>query len=367
LLSEVISHPLQETKTIMKSTSNLSMIDAHHHFMDPSKNRFQSFLKSLNVSTYLPLQYKKDVIDPILLTQNIKVEGTVHVECLPDDGFSEAKWVNSLIEKNDAPYIKAIVASCNLADPNIESELRTLVSNFGNVKGIRWILDCVGPYQDGKTATHVATSRFGLDGIDFLRGSNGKGTYNGKVIPEFEKGFALLEKFNLSFDLQCAPVQLIQASHLFSRYPNIRVCIDHLGKPRTVLGEDTPENKNFVPDENEISVWRNGMQSMASLPQVYVKLSMLGYAVPGWINSKEKEKVLKSLVREVVELFGVNRCMIATNWFLSGAVSDADGLSKVGPTSNEMVGRFLEWFHDYGEDDMKRLFSGTAKEFYFIE
>ena len=65
--------------TMASSTSNpISMIDAHHHFLDPPKNDFQSLLKSLNAQTYLPAQYETDVIQPILSTHNVCVEGTVH-------------------------------------------------------------------------------------------------------------------------------------------------------------------------------------------------------------------------------------------------------------------------------------------------
>ena len=118
-------------------------------------------------------------------------------------------------------------------------------------------MDCLGKYN-GTTAAHIATTRH--DGIDYLRGSNGG--YNGDIIPAFENGFALLEKFNFTFDVQCAPVQLLAASKLCTRHPSIKVVIDHLGKPRMLLGADTDINNKKVNDA-ELNVWRKGMKAMA--------------------------------------------------------------------------------------------------------
>lgn len=149
------------------------------------------------------------------------------------------------------------------------------------------------------------------------------------------------------------------------------VCIDHLGKPRTVLGDDLLEdgaiNPNVIPNEDELKVWRKGMKAMAALPNAFVKLSMMGYAVPGWIRNKERQAVLKSLVRETIDLFGANRCMVAWNWHVNGAVSDADSLSKVGPDAVELLKMFMWFFEGYDKEDTDMLFAGTAKEFYRLE
>lgn len=155
--------------------------------------------------------------------------------------------------------------------------------------------------------------------------------------------------------------------HFFST-----VCIDHLGKPRTVLGSDLLEdgvtiNPKIIPDESELEVWRKGMKAMAALPNVYVKLSMMGYCIPGWIRTKERQSVLKSLVLETIDMFGANRCMVAWNWHVNGAVSDADNLSEVGPDAVELLKMCLWFFEGYTGEDKDLLFAGTAKKFYRLE
>eukprot|EP00536_Pseudo-nitzschia_multiseries_P010003 jgi/Psemu1/258647/estExt_Genewise1Plus.C_2930001 len=329
--------------------------DAHHHFLDTGNNgsTFQKFLAGLvpDVS-YLKADYRRDVIDP-LEKAGVEFRGSVHMECLPDDGLGEAKWVDASID-DSLSGIKGIVASCDLAQETatVENDLRNL-SEVDRVKGIRWILDCVGKFNGGKDATHVATTRH--DGVDYLRGS------------AFENGFALLEKFGFTFDLQCAPAQLVAASKLCARHPNTKVVIDHLGKPRTLLGADTEENKNnTIPDEAEIAVWREGMKAMAQNKNVYVKISMLGYAIPGWIRTEGRIELMRTLVRTTVEMFGPDRCMVATNFWKDAAMSDSDGLSDVGPEAPRFLELIYSFLKDYSETDLDRMFCKTAQEFYNI-
>ena len=79
------------------------------------------------------------------------------------------------------------------------------------------------------------------------------------------------------------------------------------------------------------------MQKLATLPNVYVKISMLGYAVPGWWGDDgdgggEKRALAKGIVKDLVAWFGAKRCMLATNWHINAVVSDSDGLSASSPS-----------------------------------
>ena len=331
-------------------------LDAHHHILDTKNNTFQSFLGTcVPNEIYLPEDYERDVVEP-LQQAGVKLVGSVHVECMPDSGAEESAWVHSLTS-----HVAAIVGSCDLSQPTVHDDLAKLKKVSPKIRGVRWILDCVGKYE-ASTATHIATSRH--DGVDYLRGSE-RG-YDGQVVLEFERGYALLEQYDLSFDLQCAPVQLPQAAVLIKKYPTIKVCLDHLGKPRTLLGPDVLTNTNTVPDSKELEVWRKGMKLMAELPNVYVKLSMLGYSVPGWIKSPERIALMRDLVCWTVQTFGPSRCMAATNYWKSAALSDSDGHSDVGPDPVQLLTLLSEFLKDYSDEDRNRIFCGTAREFYHI-
>ena len=76
--------------------------------------------------------------------------------------------------------------------------------------------------------------------------------------------------------------------------------------------------------------------------------SMMGYAVPGWIRTPEQQSVMKSIVRETIDIFGARRCMVAWNWHVNGAVSDADSFSDVGPDAVQLLEKFMLFFEGYG-------------------
>lgn len=348
----------------MASSNNSSLdrfFDPHHHFYDPNNNDFNKFIGQWGLKPFLPEDYKRDVIDDIA-SIGVQLIGSIHMEVIPDNGLDEVKWVMDLIERGKAESIKGIVASVNLADDNVDEQLKllhdaTATTKSGMLKGIRWIADYVAPY-DGKNATHVATTRVKAGGVDYIRGEDAK---------KFEKGFALLEKYNLSFDLQCAPEQLPAAASLAANYPNIPICIDHLAKPRMILGDPCKENENLVPDENALNEWREGLKAMAQLPHVYIKISMLGFAVPGWSVIPERENVVRSLVRDTVNMFGASRCMVATNWHTSAAFSNADGLDEHGPRASEFLSKVSSFVDDFSDEEKDFLFHGTAKKFYKCE
>jgi hypothetical protein len=77
-----------------------------------------------------------------------------------------------------------------------------------------------------------------------------------------------------------------------------------LGKPRTSLLGADKDNDNTQLEDAELMVWRAGMKSMANDDNVYVKISMLGYVIPGWIRVPERVELMESLVKETDEMFG---------------------------------------------------------------
>jgi predicted TIM-barrel fold metal-dependent hydrolase len=64
-------------------------------------------------------------------------------------------------------------------------------------------------------------------------------------------------------------------------------------------------------DSAKLAQWRAGMTLLSTLPQVRVKLSMIGYALPGWHRDAGKAALAKALVLEVIAMFGAERCMFS--------------------------------------------------------
>lgn len=349
-------------------------LDAHQHFLDPGRNTFQGFLGSLvgTTTSYLPADYARDVTAP-LAAAGVTLVGTVHVECLPDDGAAEAAWVQGLASANAVSPVAALVASCNLAQPRavVDAQLAALVASQATnggppVRGVRWILDADGPFDGSTNATHVGVTRHDPPGLDYLRGH--EDAPHG-ILPAFATGYARLAAHGLRFDLQCAPAQLLVAAALAAEHPDIPVAINHLGKPWDILRANDKDDGTaplLTVNQTSWTTWRTGMAALARLPHVYCKISMLGYADPGWSSSAAGTQVVQSLVREVVTLFGADRCMVALNWWKDAATSDADGRSARGPSPVEYLQHCSNFFAEFSQADRDQLFYGTARQFYRI-
>ncbi|KAF0688327.1 Aste57867_20039 [Aphanomyces stellatus] len=319
------------------------IVDAHHHFYDTNEKHF-AFLKSLGASPYTPEQYAAAV-------GALPIRRSVHIEGMPDDGVAEVEWVEQLVAADRAPTVAAIVAGCDLAADDVDTQLSALVAASPKVRGIRFMVDYEGPFNGGKNATHPATLRHGLD---YLRDTSGPAQ-------AFERGFSLLAKHSLSFDLQCSPLQLDAAAALIARHPDVKVVVDHMGKVRGLAADGSDD------DAAKLAVWRAGLEKLAALPHVYIKLSMLGYIVPGWHDDAKKEAFVRALVRDVIALFGVDRCMFASNWHQGGAAANSDGADATGPSMDELFASFHAWVADLSQPDQERLFAGTAAAFYRLD
>lgn len=94
------------------------------------------------------------------------------------------------------------------------------------------------------------------------------------------------------------------------------------------------------------------MEAIAACPNVRVKLSELGLKDAPWTVEGNRRPV-----REAVEVFGVERCMWASNFPVAGL--------RVGYRA-QLEG-MLEILSDLSSDETDRVFRRNAAEFYRIE
>ena len=161
--------------------------------------------------------------------------------------------------------------------------------------------------------------------------------------PKWQQGYRLLANYNLSFDLQLNPSQFSAAVQFFSQHPKTTVIINHMG---CLLEKDVGNEE----------VWE-GLEQLASLPHVCIKISMLCYTYKDWdVKGKGREVVFNS-VRRVVELFGVDRCMFASNF----PVDVKDGWS-----AQRLLSTFVQLVESNGwnEEEAAKLFSRNAIRLY---
>jgi predicted TIM-barrel fold metal-dependent hydrolase len=114
--------------------------------------------------------------------------------------------------------------------------------------------------------------------------------------PAWQKGFALLRKYGLSFDLQIYPGQMQAAAQLAARHPDTPMILNHTGMP-------------VDRDAAGLEAWRAGMQALAQQPNVAVKIS--GLAMLDWQWTPDS---LRPFVHQALEIFGPGRCLFASNF-----------------------------------------------------
>lgn len=132
---------------------------------------------------------------------------------------------------------------------------------------------------------------------------------------KFRQGFAWLKRFRLSFDAWLYHPQLAELADLAGAFPDVGIILNHLGAP---LGVGPYRAKREEVYQN----WRSGIASLATCPNVCVKLGGLGSERSGYDwhqramqpSSTELAQALKPYIDFCIEKFGVNRCMFESNF-----------------------------------------------------
>ena len=158
------------------------------------------------------------------------------------------------------------------------------------------------------------------------------------VEPDFHRGFALLEKYNLVASMAVGRQDMEKLRALANKFPNITIVVDHTGMP----AERTDE---------EFERWKDGVAVAATCDNIRWKISGLGMGDNDWTVDSIRRYVLTS-----IETFGVDRCFFATNWPVDWLWSAYD----------ELVDAYTEIISDFSRDEQTALFSTNAEELYRI-
>ncbi|MES1196730.1 MAG: amidohydrolase family protein, partial [Steroidobacter sp.] len=196
------------------------------------------------------------------LVKAVHIDAGAH----PSEAIRETRWLQELADKTGFPH--AIVGFAALNDPDVAETLAQHVESR-NVRGIRHIIN----WHPDPKRTYMPRNL--LDD------------------PAFARGYALLKKYNLSFDLQIYPNQMQGAYELIEQHPQTQVIINHMG----------------MPVDADKSQWMNGLKMLSALPHVAVKISGFGFIKRQWTLND-----VKPLVEQVIECFDMNRVMFASDF-----------------------------------------------------
>lgn len=262
------------------------MIDSHVHIWDPSVLEYDWLSGDLD-RRFMPDEYHAVAPD---------TNGVVFVQAGAADGLAEASWVASLEWRG----LLGIVAQAPLEQGSAVRAYLEQVGAIDRVVGVRRLL------QDEPLAFFEH--------------------------PGLLAGLRTLGATGLTFDACVRTAQLPALVSLLSKFPELPVVLDHLGKPPVASGDD--------------GGWERNVRELAALPQVMVKLS--GIAPEASASQGVREQA-KPWLDVALDAFGAQRCMIGSDWPVSATTTHAIGprewlfdvLDELGASSAER--EYLSW------------------------
>jgi predicted TIM-barrel fold metal-dependent hydrolase len=260
------------------------MIDAHHHLFNLEESPYPWLQveepPDIFVGDLSPVMKTYDIEDYLADCLPYDVQKSVHVEVGWDssDPVGETRWLQGVADRHGFPH--GIVASAELHEEGVAEVLDGHCAS-ANMRGVRQLLlSHTDPRYNLCPRSDLLTDR------------------------QWRVGFALLERHGLSFDLQVYPHQMAAAAEVAAAFPGTQIILDHAGLP-------------IERESGGLERWRAGMTGLAAHPNVVVKISGLGQVDHHWTLES-----IRPIVAETIELFGVDRCLFASNFPIDSLYSD---------------------------------------------
>lgn len=295
-----------------------AIIDAHQHFWDLDRN-YLPWLRDQPIAfrygdysalkrNYLPDHYRRDA-------QGLRLAGTVFVETEWDrrDPIGETDWIHAV--NRDCGLPNAVVAYAALHHDDA-ADILARQAAFPLVRGIRH-----------KPAAATTPER---------KDERAPGSMTD---PQWRRGFAMLSRHQLSFDLQTPWWHLHEAAALNRAFPETCIILNHTGLPR---------DRSVA----ELEGWRTAMAAFAAAPNVAVKISGLGEMGRPWSLARNR-----GIILDTIEIFGKDRCMFASNFPVDGLVGSMDTIYAGFAQATESLGR----------DTQRKLFAENARRIYRMD
>lgn len=292
------------------------IVDSHQHFWNLTRNYYPWLCDKEPIPfrygdysairrNYLPDDLKRD-------SAGLDLRMTVHMEAEWDraDPVAETRWLEGLNAATGLPT--ACIGHAEFERATIGEVLAGHAASR-LMRGIR---------QKPAAAPTAAEAKRGAAGS--------------MDDPAWRDGYALLEKFGLSYDLQTPWWHLDAAAELAADFPRTTIIINHTGLPADRSAEG-------------IAAWRAGLERVAAQDNVAIKISGLGQRGLPWTVEANAP-----IVRDTIAIFGAERCMFASNYpvdSLAGAYRD-------------IFAGFHAAVADRSESDQRKLFHDNAVRIY---
>ena len=271
---------------------DLPIVDAHFHLFDRPGRRY--------------------MMDDYLADANAghRIAASVYIETQSFSRADGPAWLKPLGEVEFANGVAAIGAS------EVYGPCRIAAAVVGHADLRRGA--AVGELLDRQMS--AAPDRFrGIRQITLYHPSEAPYRYM-SMRPErvemtdagFRAGFAQLAPRGLSFDAAVFHTQLGNLASLAGAFPDTIIVLNHMG-----MAMGLEADRQVVFDE-----WRQSLHDLARLPNVVCKVGGLG--MPMWglgfetrtdaVGFRELADAWRPYIETAVEAFGVDRCMLESNF-----------------------------------------------------
>lgn len=271
-------------------------IDAHQHFWRYDTDEYgwiDDSMASLR-RDFLPADLKPEM-DRAGFDACIAVQARQTLE--------ESNWLLSLAEANS--FVAGVIGWVDLQANNVQDQLAELANN-PKLLGVRHIVQ--GEPDD----------RFLLQ-------------------PEFLRGIAALEEFNLTYDILIYTRHLPVAIEFVQRFPRQRFVLDHLAKPLIKTHTKQP--------------WDSHIAELARFPNVFCKLSGM-VTEADW--SAWKPEHFTPHLDVALNAFGPERLMIGSDW----------PVCKLAASYSQVMGLVINFLDRYPREARESILGGTAQRFW---
>lgn len=267
--------------------AQLPIVDAHHHFWDLARNPHPWLTQQPRIAfrygdygaicrDFLPADYRA-LAQGHRVLRHVLMEG----EWAPRDPGGEARWVQQLADDTGVPHALAAQAWLDRED------LPELLAGYARLPIVRSVRH---KPRSVPRAQHRS---------DFAEPGSMR-------CPRWRDGFARLQAAGLMFELQTPWWHLDEAVELARDFPATTLVLNHAGLPAE-------------RDPVSLAAWGAAMSRLADCPSVVAKISGIG--VPGRPWTAELQA---PVVHGVIERFGVQRCLFASNFPVDGLVASLD-------------------------------------------
>lgn len=284
----------------MISPETVIRIDAHHHLWDRERLDFDYHWLDTAENTLIRQSHLPADLKPQMDANQIGASVVVQTQhCL-----AENDWALELSQR--FPWIAGVVGWIDLQTEQCEAQLQRYADS-DRLVGIRHVI------QD--------------EPDDFV------------VRPNVLANLRVLERHQVPFDLLVYQRQLHHAPTVARHCPDLKIVLDHLGKPDVAAGA------------MGLRHWQPLIQAAAQCDNVYCKLSGL-VTEANWNHWTAQD--LKPFFLEAIECFGPQRCMFGSDW----------PVCRLAGEYHEVVQAFDETIASLSPTEQQWLQGGTASQFY---